>query len=157
MKQLITLLVNGEEHEVAVQPQWTLLRVLREEIGLKGTRRGCDQGVCGACTVLVEGDPINACLSLAVAMQGRAITTVEGLASDGRLAPVQEAFMSQGAVQCGFCTGGFLLSAHALLQHDPDPAPDTIRHALSGNLCRCTGYSRIVEAVQAAARMGASA
>ncbi|MDR7402952.1 MAG: (2Fe-2S)-binding protein [Armatimonadota bacterium] len=147
----MTLRVNGGAYRVRAEAARTLLEVLREDLGLTGTKCGCDEGDCGACTVLLDGEPVNACLVLAVHAQGREITTVEGLA-DGRWHPVQEAFAAEGAVQCGFCTPGMLLSAVALLARNPDPAEEDIRRGLSGNLCRCTGYVRIVRAVRRAAQ-----
>jgi carbon-monoxide dehydrogenase small subunit len=149
----ISLVVNGEEVEAVVEPHWTLLEVLRDVLDLTGTKEGCSEGVCGACTVLLDGRPIRACLTLALEVEGRSITTVEGLASeDGRLDPLQEAFIEEGAVQCGFCTSGMLISAKALLMEEPSPTEERIRYALSGNICRCTGYAKIVKAVEAAAR-----
>jgi CO/xanthine dehydrogenase Mo-binding subunit/aerobic-type carbon monoxide dehydrogenase small subunit (CoxS/CutS family) len=147
MKQLITLIVNGQSHEVAVEPQTILLDVLRDELGLTGTKRGCDYGGCGTCTVLMDGKPVLSCLTLAVDAQDKEITTVEGLARDGKLSPLQQAFIEQGAIQCGFCTPGMLLSAQALLDKTPEPTEEEVRHAISGNLCRCTGYHKIVKAI----------
>jgi carbon-monoxide dehydrogenase small subunit len=151
-KQIIELIVNGDRHQVAVEPGWSLAEVLREELNLTGTKVGCHQGDCGACTVLVEGRAVSSCLTLAAECHQREITTIEGLAPDpGRLHPLQEAFVEHGAVQCGFCTAGMILSAKAFLDANPAPGEAEIRHGLSGNLCRCTGYVKIVEAVQAAA------
>jgi carbon-monoxide dehydrogenase small subunit len=129
----------------------TLLQMLRERLALTGTKNGCEAGECGACTVLVDGEPVNSCMMLAVEADGRDVLTVEGLAPEGRLSPLQEAFVEHNAVQCGFCTPGMLMSAHALLQRNPRPAEAEIKEALVGNLCRCTGYVRILDAVQAAA------
>jgi carbon-monoxide dehydrogenase small subunit len=133
----------------------TLLQMLREQLALTGTKNGCEAGECGACTVLVDGEPVNSCMMLAVEVDGREVTTVEGLArlyGDGKqLSPLQEAFVEHNAVQCGFCTPGMLISAHALLERSPDPTEEEIREALVGNLCRCTGYLRIIQAVQTAA------
>jgi carbon-monoxide dehydrogenase small subunit len=129
----------------------TLLHMLREELALTGTKNGCEAGECGACTVLVNGEPVNSCLILAAEVDGQEITTIEGLAADGALTPLQEAFIQHNAVQCGFCTPGMLISAHALLQRNPHPTQEEIREAILGNLCRCTGYVRIVQAIQAAA------
>lgn len=154
VKQAVTLTVNGEARELLVDPRHTLLQVLREQLELKGTKRGCDQGACGACTVLVDGAPMPACLLLAAAVGERELTTIEGLAPDGRLVPVQQAFMAHGAVQCGFCTSGLLLAAHALLVENPRPDAEAVRHALSGNLCRCSGYTKVIDAVLAAAGAG---
>ena len=154
---IITLTVNGEPHRVEVEPAQTLLTVLRERLGLTGAKRGCNQGVCGACTVLMDGQPVRACLSLAVNCAGRAIVTIEGLAdADGQPCRMQQAFIDAGAVQCGFCTPGMVLSAQALLADNPHPSPAEIRTGLSGNLCRCTGYRRIVDAVRMAAEGGGS-
>ncbi|RME28449.1 MAG: (2Fe-2S)-binding protein [Deltaproteobacteria bacterium] len=155
-KKLVTLKVNGSERELAIDPWKTLARVLREDLGLTGTKIGCGEGDCGACTVLVDGKPVNSCLMLAVQAQGHEITTIEGLCSEGGLSPVQQAFVEHGAIQCGFCSPGMILSATALLERNPNPTEAEIRHTLSGNLCRCTGYQKIVEAVQdAAARLSA--
>jgi carbon-monoxide dehydrogenase small subunit len=147
----LTLHVNDEECSILVEPHWTLLEVLRDELDLTGTREGCGEGVCGSCTVLMEGKPIRACLTLALEAEGGRITTIEGLAADGVLDPVQEAFVEHGAVQCGFCTSGMVMSAKGLLLDDPHPNEVKIRRALSGNICRCTGYAKIVEAVAASA------
>lgn len=148
----ITLRVNGESQTVLVEPKDTLLEVLREKLGLNGPKCGCDTGDCGACTVLLDGRPVVSCLVLAVDAREREVLTVEGLAKDGRLHPLQEAFVRHGAVQCGFCTPGMLLSALALLQENPDPSEEEVREAISGNLCRCTGYVKIVDAILAAAK-----
>ncbi len=151
MKRIVELLVNGEAYEVAVEPQTTLLEALRRELGLTGTKEGCGTGECGSCTVLVNGAAILSCLTLAVDCEGQEITTVEGLADGDALSPVQRAFIETGAVQCGFCTPGMVLSTTALLRENPDPDLDEIRKALEGNLCRCTGYNKIVDAVQKSA------
>ena len=150
----ITLTVNGEAEIVNVPSHMTLLQMLREQLVLTGTKNGCSAGECGACTVLLNGEPVNSCLVLAVECDGAEITTVEGLADDGRLDPVQEALMEAGGVQCGFCTPGVLISARALLNRNPHPAEADIREALVGNLCRCTGYVRIIEGVKQAAKSG---
>ena len=142
-----SLSVNGGSHPVSAPADTTLLEVLRTNLALTGTKRGCDQGVCGACTVLADGYPVRACLMLAATCEGRAIVTVEGLAPDGALSAVQEAFVAEGAIQCGFCTPGMLLSATALLDETPNATIAEIREAISGNLCRCSGYTKIVEAV----------
>jgi aerobic-type carbon monoxide dehydrogenase small subunit (CoxS/CutS family) len=147
----ITLTVNGDSYALQVDPHRSLLHTLREEVGLTGTKEGCDDSECGACMVLVDGRPTNACSYLAVQADGTQVTTVEGLADGDRLAPLQEAFLRHGGVQCGFCTPGMLISATALLRHTPRPTPDEIRIALSGNLCRCTGYDGIIKAVAGAA------
>jgi len=151
MKRIIQLTVNGEVAEVAVDPNRTLLQVLREDLGLTGTKHGCGLGDCGACTVILDGQPVNSCLVLAVQANGSDVLTIEGLAENGKLHPLQQAFVEKGAIQCGFCSPGMILSAKALLDQNPKPTENDIRMALSGNLCRCTGYQKIVEAVQAAA------
>ncbi len=148
----IHLTVNGETHQVDVPANMTLLQMLREKLALTGTKNGCAAGECGACTVLLDGEPVNSCMVLAIECQGRQVTTVEGLAEDRILDPLQQAIMDHGGVQCGFCTPGMLISARALLNRNPDPTSDDIREALVGNLCRCTGYLRIIEAVQQAAQ-----
>lgn len=150
-KTIITLQINGEPHEVAVDVADTLLDVLRDQLYLTGSKRGCNQGVCGACTVLRDGTPTRACLSLAVECEEFAITTIEGLATDGELHAVQQAFIDVAAPQCGFCMSGMVLVAQHLLATNPRPDITTIREALSGNLCRCTGYTKIVEAIERAA------
>jgi carbon-monoxide dehydrogenase small subunit len=147
----ITLTVNGETEMVDVPSQMTLMQMLREKLILTGTKNGCAAGECGACTVLMNGEPVNSCLVLAVECDGTQITTVEGLAHDGQLDPVQEAIVAEGGVQCGFCTPGILISARALLDRTPNPDDYEIRDALVGNLCRCTGYLRIIDAVKDAA------
>lgn len=149
MKQLIQLRVNGEAYEVEVEAKKTLLEAIREDIGLTGPKEGCGTGECGSCTVLIDGKPVVSCLLLAVEAQGRDILTIEGLAKDGQLHPVQQAFIQHGAIQCGFCTPGMILSAKALLDKNPAPSEAEIREAISGNLCRCTGYTKIIEAIQA--------
>lgn len=148
----ILLAVNGETHDLLVEPRRTLLDVLREDLRLTGSKRGCDQGVCGACMVLVDGEPMCSCISLAAAMTDRAITTVEGLGSGGALHPVQQALVQQGAVQCGFCMPGMAISGKALLDHNPNPSVDEIRHWLGGNLCRCSGYVKVVSAIHSLAQ-----
>jgi aerobic-type carbon monoxide dehydrogenase small subunit (CoxS/CutS family) len=151
MKALLSLSVNGETRDVVVAPNKTLLEVLREDLALTGTKHGCELGECGTCTVLLDGEPVLSCLALPVECQGRRITTVEGMAEGGRLHPLQQAFAELGAAQCGYCTPGILLTAQALLADNPGPTRDEIRHALAGNLCRCTGYTKILEAVELAA------
>jgi carbon-monoxide dehydrogenase small subunit len=146
----IALIVNGEPHDILFDPYKTLLEVLREDLNLCGTKHGCELGECGACAVLLDGQPVLSCLVLGVECGGREVVTVEGLAGDGRLHPLQETFADLGAAQCGYCTPGFLITAKALLDRTSRPTADEIREALSGNLCRCTGYHQIVEAVQAA-------
>ena len=147
----VSLNVNGREHRLDLRHHWTLLDVLREQIGLTGSKRGCDRGECGSCTVLLDGRPVYSCQVLALQVGGRPIVTIEGLASDGRLDPVQQAFLEQDGGQCGFCTPGFVMSARALLDANPTPTDDEIREALSGNLCRCNAYGRILASVRAAA------
>ena len=151
-KTLLALRVNGEPFDVAAPPHRTLLEVLREDLELTGTKHGCELGECGACTVLVDGEPLLSCLTLAADVEGRDVTTVEGLAPGPDLHPLQAAFAELGAAQCGYCTPGMLLSARALLEANPEPSRDEIKQALSGNLCRCTGYVKILEAVESAAR-----
>ena len=159
MKAQITLTVNGETRDLIVAVHKTLLEVLREDMGLTGTKHGCELGECGTCTVLVDGEPVLSCLALPVEIQGRDIRTVEGMADGSRLHPLQQAFAELGAAQCGYCTPGILLTAEALLEDNPTPSRDEVRVALAGNLCRCTGYTKILDAVELAAlRMkGASA
>ncbi len=147
MKQLITLSVNGESYQVAVEPRMTLLDVLRDGLGLTGTKGGCNLGNCGCCTVLMHSKPVLSCLILAVEAQDKDILTIEGLAKNGQLHPLQQAFIDHGAFQCGFCTPGMLLSAKALLDSNPQPTEEEVKEAISGNLCRCTGYHKIVEAI----------
>lgn len=152
MRELITLRVNGEQHELAVQPHHTLLEVLREDLGLIGTKHGCELGECGACTVLLDGQPVLACLTLPLEVQQCEITTIEGLERNGVLHPLQETFAALGAAQCGYCTPGMLLAGAALLANHPQPTREQTKEALAGNLCRCTGYTKIYEAVDAAAQ-----
>ena len=151
MKRSVELLVNGHTYQLEIEANETLLYVLRERLGLKGTKDGCQAGDCGACTVLVDGLTFNACLLLAVRLQGRRIETVEGLTKNGSLHPLQKAFIEHWGLQCGYCTPGMLMSAKALLDRNPHPGEQRIRTALAGNLCRCTGYIKIVNAIQAAA------
>jgi aerobic carbon-monoxide dehydrogenase small subunit len=151
----IAVTVNGVEERLSVPSNMTLLQMLREELALTGTKNGCEAGECGACTVLVDGEPVNSCMMLAVEADGREVVTVEGLATDDGLSPLQEAFVEHNAVQCGFCTPGMLISAYALLARNPHPGEDEIKQALVGNLCRCTGYVRIIDAIQAVAEGGA--
>ena len=146
----VTLKVNGETYDVVIAPYRTLLDVLREELRLTGSKKGCDAGDCGACTVLLDGKPVNACLVLAATVQDAEILTIEGLAHSGKLHPLQQAFISEGAVQCGFCTPGVLMSLKALVDRNPKPTPEEVKTAMAGNLCRCTGYSKIFKAVAAA-------
>ena len=148
MKRMITLNVNGEGHTILVEDRETLLEALRDRLSLTGTKEGCGTGECGSCTVLLDGRPVLACLMLAIAAQGKEITTIEGVAIDGKLSPLQQAFIDHGAVQCGFCSPGMILSATALLRENPWPSRMQIQKALEGNLCRCTGYNKIVEAIE---------
>jgi carbon-monoxide dehydrogenase small subunit len=148
----VRILINNEWRAACVEPQMTLLELLRETWHLTGTKQGCDEGDCGACTVLLDGKPANACLVLAVRADGHAVTTVEGLGTEEHLHQLQEAFIHHGALQCGFCGPGVLMSAKALLDENPEPSEADIRHALSGHLCRCTGYSKIIDAVLSASR-----
>jgi carbon-monoxide dehydrogenase small subunit len=146
-KRLISLTVNDREHEIASYPNRTLLEVLREDLLLKGTKEACDDGVCGACTVVMDGKPLRSCLILAVEAQGKKITTIEGLSGGEKLHPVQQAFLDHGAIQCGYCTPGMVLTAKALLDVNPKPSEEEILTAISGNFCRCTGYNKIVKAI----------
>lgn len=150
-RTLIELQVNGETRELLVRPEETLLETLRDQLLLTGSKRGCNQGVCGACTVLIDGAPVRACLSLSANCTEAQITTIEGLATSGELLPIQKAFIGEGAPQCGFCMSGMVLAAKALLDETPNPNVDQVREGLSGNLCRCTGYVRVIDAVLAAA------
>jgi carbon-monoxide dehydrogenase small subunit len=152
MKIPVRLKVNGETYELVIAPYRTLVDVLREEIRLTGSKKGCDVGDCGACTVLMDGKPVNSCLVLAATAQDKEIVTIEGLAQNGKLHPLQEAFIKEGAVQCGYCTPGVLMSLKALVDSNPAPTPEDVKIAMAGNLCRCTGYSKIFKAVEAAAR-----
>jgi carbon-monoxide dehydrogenase small subunit len=156
MKTRLTCHVNGEPVDALIDGYKTLLEILREDLQLTGTKHGCELGECGACAVLVDGQPVLSCLVLGVESEGRRITTVEGMVEDGRLDPLQECFADLGAAQCGYCTPGILITAKALLDRDPHPTRAEISEALSGNLCRCTGYLQIIEAVEAAARQRAS-
>lgn len=149
-KELIRLRVNGEEHELALAPNRLLLDALREDLGLTGSKRGCDDSSCGCCAVLVDGAPLLACVALAASYQDSEITTIEGIAAAGELHPVQEGYAESGGAQCGFCTPGFMIATVALLEHNPNPSLDEIREALSSNLCRCTGYMQIYESVKLA-------
>jgi carbon-monoxide dehydrogenase small subunit len=151
-RRSLRLEVNGESHELSVEPRRSLADVLREELGLTGTHLGCEHGVCGACTVLVDGQTVRSCLLFAVQAEGAQIRTVESLSEGGGLHPIQEAFSEQHGLQCGFCTPGFLMATFELLSREPDPSREQILEALSGNLCRCTGYRDIVRSVEAAAR-----
>lgn len=152
MRKAISFVLNGNQMEMEVETHWSLLNLLRDELELMGTKSGCESGECGACTVIVNGKAINACLFPAIEVRGATVTTIEGLAKPtGELHPLQTAFIEYGGVQCGYCTPGMIMSAKALLDENPGPTDDEIRHALAGNLCRCTGYVQIVDAVRAAA------
>jgi carbon-monoxide dehydrogenase small subunit len=151
MKQDFVLKVNGKNYHVTVETHRTLVEVLRETLGFTGTKKSCNEGECGACTVLMDGKPVASCLVLAVAAQGKEILTVEGLSQGEKLHPVQEAFVKYAAIQCGFCTPGMVMAAVAFLDENPEPTTEEVRRAISGNLCRCTGYQQIVDAVMAAA------
>lgn len=153
MKKEIKLKVNGFEYDLSVKPHWTLLDVLREQLGLTGTKKGCEKGECGACTVIMNGAAILSCLVLATQAQGKDILTIEGLSKDGKLDPLQGAFVKYGAIQCGFCTPGMIMTSRALLNKTPQPTEEEIKRGLSGNLCRCTGYVKIIEAVKNASAM----
>ena len=147
MKTAIELNINGDSYEVLVSPNNTLLEILREKLGLMGTKRGCDLGACGACTVLLDGEAVLSCLLLALDAVGKEVTTIEGLSATGELHPLQQAFVNQGALQCGFCTPGMVLTAQSILLEDPRPSEAAIKKKMAGNLCRCTGYKKVVEAV----------
>jgi aerobic-type carbon monoxide dehydrogenase small subunit (CoxS/CutS family) len=153
-KTALTLNVNRETYDLVSYPNRTLLEVLRDDLHLTGTKEGCGEGVCGSCTVLVNGTPVRSCLTLAVAVQGKEITTIEGLSTGEKLHPVQEAFVNHHAIQCGFCSPGMILTSYALLAENPNPTEKEIRRAISGNVCRCTGYAKIVEAVKSLAEKG---
>ena len=148
----IKLQINGQWKELQVQADKTLARVIREDLGLTGTKINCEQGECGACTVLLDGKAVNSCLILAAGLNGREVLTIEGISQGNRLDPIQEAFIEKDASQCGFCTPGMIMSVKSLLKQNPDPSPEEIREALAGNYCRCTGYKSIIEAVQSAAK-----
>lgn len=152
LKSITRFVLNGESVEIESDPSRTLLDVLRTDFGLTGTKSGCGEGDCGVCTVLLDGKAVNSCLTLLGKVEGKEVTTIEGLARDGRLHPLQEAFIEYGAIQCGFCSPGMILSAKALLDENPTPSEDEIREAIAGNLCRCTGYTKIVEAIEATTR-----
>lgn len=149
MKKLIELYVNGELHEVAIKSHQTLLEVLRDSLGYTGTKEGCGLGGCGSCTVIINGEAVLACITLAESAAGKEILTIEGLAKEGKLHPIQASFVENGAIQCGFCTPGMIMTAKALLDKNPDPSRDEIRLAIAGNMCRCTGYQKIVDAIEA--------
>ena len=150
----ITITVNGAQERMEVPSNMTLLQMLREKLALTGTKNGCEAGECGACTVQVDGEPANSCMMLAVEADGHEVLTVEGLSPEGKLSPVQQAFVQHNAIQCGYCTPGMLMSAHALLRRNPHPTTEEIQEAIVGNLCRCTGYVRIIDAIQTVAKEG---
>jgi carbon-monoxide dehydrogenase small subunit len=151
MKKKIAFVLNGNEIEIEVEPHWTLLHLLRESLELSGTKPGCGEGECGACTVLVNNKAVNSCIYPVMEVAEATVTTIEGMiGSSGELHPIQQAFVERGAVQCGFCTPGMIMASRALLDENPNPTEDEIRHGLAGNLCRCTGYTQIVEAVESA-------
>ncbi len=152
MKQEMKFIVNGEQYTVQVDTRRTLLEVLRETLGLTGTKEMCNKGDCGGCTVIMDGKPVLSCLTLAVEAQGKDILTIEGLADGFKLHPIQQAFVDRGAIQCGYCTPGFIMSARALLDRNPHPTEEQIKEGIANNICRCTGYVQIVEAIQAAAK-----
>ena len=147
---MLLMKVNGRPVEVAVKPTWTLLRVLREELRLTGTKKGCEQGDCGACVVIMNGKTVNSCLVLALQAESKEIETIEGMGREDNLHPLQKSFIEHGAVQCGFCTPGMLMSAQVLLQENPEPTQEEIKMGISGNLCRCTGYTKIIKAIESA-------
>lgn len=151
MKQIMRFTINGVTYEENIDHRRTLLEVLRDQFGLLGTHKGCDEGHCGACTVIIDGDPVNSCQILAVDAAGKNIKTIEGLERDGVLHPIQQAFVDSGAIQCGFCTPGMIMTAKAFLDKNPNPTTDEIKYAIHGNLCRCTGYKQIVDAIEWAA------
>ena len=151
-KRIISLIVNGDPVDAVIKDNMTLLDFLRDHMGLTGTKKGCEQGECGACTVQLDGIPVNSCSTLAVECDGHEVTTIEGVAKDGRLHPIQVQFIEKWALQCGYCTPGMIMSAKSLLETNPNPTELEIREAIEGNLCRCTGYAKIVEAIQAAAK-----
>ena len=152
MKKQLKLTVNGEPRQIFVQPYYSLLDTLRDELGLTGTKKGCDEGDCGACTVILNGKAVTSCMVLALAVHGAEVTTIEGLATQEALHPVQQAFVDHGGLQCGFCTPGLVMSSVALLEENPNPTEEEAKFAVGGNLCRCTGYSKVIEAIMAAAK-----
>lgn len=150
-KKIISFICNGEPVEAVTEPYESMLDFIRETLGLTGTKKGCEEGECGACTVMLDGRPINSCMALAMELDGHELLTIEGLSKDGILTPVQQQFIDKWALQCGYCTPGMIMSATALLNENPDPTEEEIRVAIEGNLCRCTGYAKIIEAIQGAA------
>ncbi len=156
MQRIISFVLNGEKCEAMVADNVTLLDFIRDTLGLTGTKKGCEEGECGACTVMIDGNPVNSCLGLAREIDGHELLTVEGIAQDGKLSPIQKEFVDKWALQCGYCTPGMIMSAKALLDSNPNPTEYEIRDAIAGNLCRCTGYAKIVEAISAAAPLVAA-
>jgi len=154
MTQKVKFKVNGKEYELMIEPSETLIDVLRNRLGLTGTKEGCGLGDCGACTVLVDGKTVNSCIMLGIAAEGREILTIEGVASNGELHPIQKAFVDHGAIQCGYCTPGMVLSSMALLEEIPSPTKEEIKFGIAGNLCRCTGYAKIIKAIESATKDG---
>lgn len=154
MKNIIQLKINGDVYEILVSPNQTLLEVLRDKLGLMGTKRGCDLGTCGACTILLNGEAYLSCIMLAVDAVGKEVLTIEGLSDNGDLHPLQKAFIDHGALQCGFCTPGMIMTAQAILNEEKRPAEESIRNKMAGNLCRCTGYQKIVEAIGSVVNQG---
>jgi len=152
-KNIVSMTINGEKRDITVYGTETLLSILRDKLGLTGTKRGCNQGVCGACTIIVDGAAVRSCLSIAGLCDGADVITVEGLTVDRVLSPIQQAFAEKGAVQCGFCTSGMLLAVNVLLERTPDPTVEEIKEGISGNLCRCSGYRKVIDAVREAARL----
>jgi len=150
----VTFIINGDKKTLNIDPSMTLIEILRKELKLTGTKEGCGKGECGSCTVIMNGKTVNSCLVLGSQIDGSEITTIEGLSKKGELHPLQKAFIEEGAVQCGFCIPGMIMSAKSLLDENPDPTEEEIREGISGNLCRCTGYSKIIEAIQKAAKEG---
>ena len=151
MKKVFSFNLNGEDVQVLAEPNRTLLDLLRDDLGLTGTKKGCEAGECGACTVMLDGRPVNSCITLVAEVEGSKVLTVEGVAQDGQLSPLQKQFIDKWAFQCGYCTAGMIMSAKALLERNPHPTEIEIREAIEGNLCRCTGYVKIIEAIQAVA------
>lgn len=152
-KYPVSLMINGDQYDLLIEPRKTLLAVLRETIGLTGTKEGCSTGDCGACTVIVDGSAVTSCMMLAISANGKSITTIEGISRDGHLHPIQRAFIEKGGYQCGFCTPGFIMASKAFLDENPNASEAELRHALGGNICRCTGYTKIIEAIMSAAEV----
>lgn len=156
MRRKVDITINGKIYSLMVEPHWTLLDVIRDEVGLLGTKKGCDAGDCGACTVMLEGKAVNSCLILAVEADGKEVLTIEGLEKEGKLHSLQQAFIDHGAIQCGYCTPGMIMAAKELLDENPNPTEQEVKEAIAGNICRCTGYVKIIEAVLAAKKNGKS-